>query len=191
MKFSSSFSLLRFFSHSLNCFLLRSEIIKLCLLSKRMEINVSSGVEMKSEEDLKVKLPIKAKENNLFGIRALGRRLKAVQRNSFRKKYGMLLGLLDIEVQTSLITTFAQYYDPLVKAFTFQDFQLVPTLEEFEQILDLPLEGKSPYKYVEHHAFVSTLSGIMKIHSRELESALVNKKGVRGFTPKFLESYLH
>jgi len=67
----------------------------------------------------------------------------------------------------------------------------VPTLEEFEQILDLHLEGKSPYKYVEHHASVSTLSGIMKIRPRELESALVNKKGVRGFTQKFLESYLH
>ena len=67
----------------------------------------------------------------------------------------------------------------------------MPTLEEFEQILDLPLEGKSPFKYAEHHASVSTLSGIMKIHPRELESALVNKKGVRGFTPKFLESYLY
>jgi len=117
---------------------------------------------MKSEEDLKVKLPIKARENNLFGIRALGRRLRAVQRNSFRKKYGNLLSLLDIEVQTSLITTFAQYYDSPVRAFTFQDFQLVPTLEELEQSLDLPLEGKSPYKYIEHHASVPTLSGIMK-----------------------------
>jgi len=73
---------------------------------------------------------------------------------------------------------FAQYYDPSVRAFTFQDFQLVQTIEEFEQILDLPLEGRSPYKYAEHHAFVSTLSGIMKIHPRELENALVNKKGV-------------
>ena len=102
MKFSSDFSSLHcmhfFYSHSLNCFLLRSKIIKLCLLSKRMEINLSSGVKMKSEEDLKVKLPIKARENNLFGIRAMGRRLRAVQRNSFRKKYGNLLGLLDIEV---------------------------------------------------------------------------------------------
>jgi len=37
-----------------------------------MEINVSSGVKMKYEEDLKAKLPIKAKENNLVGIRTLG-----------------------------------------------------------------------------------------------------------------------
>jgi len=37
-----------------------------------MEINVSSRVKIKSEGDLKVKLPIKARENNLFGIRALG-----------------------------------------------------------------------------------------------------------------------
>jgi len=106
---------------------------------------------MKSEEDLKAKLPIKTKENNLVRVRALGQKLRAVQRSSFRKKYGYLLGLLNIQVQTSLITTFAQYYDPLVRAFTFQDFQLVPTIEEFEQILDLPLEGKSPYKYVDHH----------------------------------------
>jgi len=62
-----------------------------------MEINVSSGVETKSEEDLKTKLP----------IRTLVQKLRAVQRNSFRKKYGNLLGLLDIEVQTSLITAFA------------------------------------------------------------------------------------
>ena len=89
-----------------------------------------------------------------------------------------------------MITAFAQYYDPPVRAFTFQDFQLVPVIEEFEQILDLSLKGRSPYKYAEHHASVSTLSGIMKIHPRELESVLVNKKGVRGFTPKFLENYL-
>jgi len=59
---------------------------------------------MKSEEDLKSKLSIKARENNLAEIRTLGQRLRAVQRNSFRKRYGNLLGLLDIEVQTSLIT---------------------------------------------------------------------------------------
>jgi len=63
-----------------------------------MEINVSSGVETKSEEDLKTKLPIKARENNMVGIRTLVQKLRAVQRNSFRKKYGNLLGLLDIEV---------------------------------------------------------------------------------------------
>jgi len=124
-----------------------------------MEINVSSGLETKSEEDLKTKLPIKARENNLVGIRALGQKLRTVQKNSFKKKYGNLLGLLDIEVQTSLITAFAQYYDPLVRAFTFQDFQLVPTIEEFEQILDLPLEGKSSYKYVDHHASMSLCLG--------------------------------
>jgi len=43
-----------------------------------MEINVSFGVKMKSKEDLKAKLPIKAKENNLVGIKALGQRLRAV-----------------------------------------------------------------------------------------------------------------
>jgi len=43
-----------------------------------MKINVISEVKMKSEEDLKAKLPIKAKVNNVVGIRALGQRLRAV-----------------------------------------------------------------------------------------------------------------
>jgi len=106
-------------------------------------------VKMKSDESLKRKLPIRARENDLVGLRVLGRRLKAVQRNTFRKKYGNSLSVLDVEVHIPMITTFVQYYDLLIRAFTFQDIQLVPTLEECENILNLPLEGKVPYKYID------------------------------------------
>jgi len=100
-------------------------------------------------EGLKKKIDAKVLENNLTSIRELGQKIKAVQRVIFRKRYGNLLGLVEVEVQKFAITALAQYYDPPLRCFTFQDFQLVPTIEEFEQIVDMPLEGKISYQYLE------------------------------------------
>jgi len=64
-------------------------------------------------------------------LKELGQKLKAIQKVTFRIKYGNLLGLLEVEVQTPVVTALAQYYDPPLRCFTFKDFQLVPTIEEF------------------------------------------------------------
>jgi len=63
-------------------------------------------------------------------------------------------------------------------------------MEEFKQILDLPLEGKVPYKHVEQHVSMPMLARLMKIHHAELESRIVSRKGAKGFPQKFLEAYL-
>ena len=34
------------------------------------------------------------------------------------------------------ITALVQFYDPLLSCFTFQNFKLAPTLEEFDRFLD-------------------------------------------------------
>jgi len=98
-----------------------------------MEIKSEFGVERESESvNLKKKLRIGTIENNLSSLRKLGRKLKVIHRGAFEKKYGNLLGLLELEVQIPVITTLAQYYDSLLRYFTLQDFQLVPTVEEYE-----------------------------------------------------------
>jgi len=66
----------------------------------------------------------------------------------------------------------------------------VLTLEEYEQILDLPLEGGVPYKHLKQHVSIPTLAGITKVHPRELESRLVTRRGVKGFPQKYWETYL-
>lgn len=48
-------------------------------------------------EGLKKKIRIRVLENNLTGLKELGQRLKAIQRATFRNKYGNLLGLLEVE----------------------------------------------------------------------------------------------
>jgi len=64
-----------------------------------MEINMGSGVEKEFDSSsLKKKLFFKIKENNLTNLRALGRKLKTVQRDAFRIKYGNLLSLLKVEI---------------------------------------------------------------------------------------------
>jgi len=129
-------------------------------------------------------------ESNLTSLRELGRKLKTIQRDAFRKKIENLLGLLEVEVQVLVLTTLAQYYDPPLTCFTFSNFQLVLIIEEFEQILDLPLEGKAPYKHLEQHASVPVIARFMKIHPVELEGKIVSRKQAKDFPQKFLEAYL-
>jgi len=170
---------------------LSSEIIKLCAYIV-MEVNMRSKIEENSElGGLRKKKHVRVIENKLTGLRVLGQKLIPIQRRAFRKRYGNLLGLLEVEVQIPVVTALAQYYDPPLRCFTFQDFQLVPTLEEFEQILDVALEGGVPYKHLEQHAFIPTLAGIMKIHPRELEGKFVTRKDTKGFTQRYLETYLY
>jgi len=73
-----------------------------------MEINMGYGVENEFDSSsLKKKLFFNIKGNNLTNLRALGWKLKTIQRDAFRIKYGNLLSLLEIKVQIYAITTLA------------------------------------------------------------------------------------
>jgi len=109
-----------------------------------------SEIEGNSElGGLRKKIHVRVIENKLTDLRDLGQKLGLIQKRTFRKRYGNLLGLLEVEVQIPAVTALTRYYDPPLRCFTFQDLQLVPTLEVFEQILDVPLEGSVPYKHLE------------------------------------------
>ncbi|BAT84807.1 hypothetical protein VIGAN_04226600, partial [Vigna angularis var. angularis] len=94
----------------------------------------------------------------------------------------------EVEVQTSAITTLAQYYDPPLRCFTFQDFQLVPPVEEFEQVLNVE---KATYNYLEQYIPVLQLARIRKVHPMKLESEFTIKGKVRGLPQRYLWEYLH
>jgi hypothetical protein len=66
-------------------------------------------------------------------------------KESFQVNYGLLLNLLHVKIDTAALTTLAQFYDPYLRCFTFQDFQLAPTLEEFAKILGYNLKDQGPY----------------------------------------------
>jgi len=74
-----------------------------------------------------------------------------------------------IEVSVKLIASLAQFYDQPLRCFTFEDFQLVPTVEEFEEILGCPLGGRKPYLFSGFYPSMSRVSKEVKISAQELD----------------------
>ena len=81
----------------------------------------------------------KIKGLDVTSLKELGRLMGPLQRQAFRKVYGKILDLTTAEVFMEAVVSLAQYYDQPLRCFTFGNFQIVPTVEEFEEILGCPL----------------------------------------------------
>ena len=57
----------------------------------------------------------------------------------FTKKYGRLINLVTSNFEEDMVHVFFQFFDPKHHCFTFSDYQLVPTMEEFSQLLGVPI----------------------------------------------------
>jgi len=106
---------------------------------------LNMGSEKRRTLSFKVELP------NLESLRDLSAELTTIPKNAFVFKYGEILDLLFTNVQVDAITALAQFYDPRnMRSFLFQDFQLAPTLEQFERIVGIPSKGNGPYVEIDH-----------------------------------------
>ena len=74
-----------------------------------------------------------------------------------------------IEVFIESIASLAQYYDQLLRCFTFGDFQLVPTIEEFEGILGCPLGGRKSYLFSGLYPSMARIAKVVKVPVQELD----------------------
>ncbi|RDY06707.1 hypothetical protein CR513_09258, partial [Mucuna pruriens] len=77
----------------------------------------------------------------------LADQLKDSLRRTFETRFGSVLDLMEVEIQLEALTALVQFYDPPLRSFQFQDFQMAPTLDEYERILDQPLTKNPPYLY--------------------------------------------
>ncbi|XP_061373469.1 uncharacterized protein LOC133315816 [Gastrolobium bilobum] len=141
---------------------------------------------------LKKTLQLKARKPDTESLKVLGRILKKTQCLTLVRKYGEILDLLEVDVQVDAITAVTQFYDPPLRCFTFRDFQLAPTLEEFEQILGLSLEKyEKPYRYLGHYPSLHTIADVLKVSVKDLQEKKQNRNGIDGFSRKYLEEHLH
>jgi len=92
-----------------------------------------------------------------------------IQRHYFSKVYGKIWDLAMIEVLVEAIASLTQYYDQSLRCFTFGDFQLAPTIEEFEGILGCPIGGRKPYLFSGYYLSMVRVAGVVKISERELD----------------------
>ncbi|KAL5170162.1 hypothetical protein HKD37_11G031919 [Glycine soja] len=110
-----------------------------------------------------------------------------LQRQAFRKVYGKILDLTATEVFMEAVVSLAQYYDQPLRCFTFGDFQMVPTIEEFEEILGCPLGGRKPYLFSWFLPSLSKIAAVVRDSSKELDRMKQTRNGVVGLPRKYLE----
>ena len=64
---------------------------------------------------------------------------------SFIRRHGHLLGLVTSKMDEQMMRVLVQFFDPLYHCFTFSDYQLVPTLEEFSDLLGISILEQTPF----------------------------------------------
>lgn len=116
--------------------------------------------------------------------------MESEERDLFGKAYGNLLRLLQLDVQESAIMALSRFYDPDIRCFLFKDFQLSPTLEEYEQILGFSKSELAPYQYQKHRYSDQRLSLLLQVSVKELELHKEKKNRIRGFPLSYFEGLL-
>src|SRR3954468_845189 len=91
-------------------------------------------------------------------LRIIRDKMSANGLNRFVGRYGDILDLLKVKVQEEAITALIQFYDLPLRCFTFQDFQLAPTLEEIDTMLGFSRIKKEFYTGAEKKVEISDLA---------------------------------
>ena len=69
--------------------------------------------------------------------------------STFIKRHGQLLSLVTSKFDEQMMSVFFQFFDPVHHRFTFLDYQLVPTLEEFSHLLGISILEQVPFTGME------------------------------------------
>jgi hypothetical protein len=121
--------------------------------------------------------PIKVKMPKLEVLLRLKEKVKKADMTTFTRRYGHILKLLDTNVDVRAMVALYQYYDSPLWCFTFQDFQLTPTIEEFEILLGWPLKGGIPFTSLGERVTCDRLAEVLYLPVREV-APLCKAKGI-------------
>jgi len=115
----------------------------------------------------------KVKKPDLESLRRLARRLTDPEH--FRKRYGFLLRILRTDVDEGPFNTLIQFYDPRYHCFTFPDYQLVPTLEEYSFWVGKPVLDEVPFHGLEIAPKIPDIAVAFHIERSEIKTHLTTK----------------
>ncbi|RDX67983.1 hypothetical protein CR513_53081, partial [Mucuna pruriens] len=131
-------------------------------------------ITIELKEGKRASLHIKVRVLELKSLKLFGSLLKGCRRLNFNNRFRKILDLIEVEVQPRALSALAQFYHPISKVL-FQDFQLAPTLDEYECILGMSLIESQPYLYQRNYPSWVKVATMLKV----LESMLA-KKRLRG-----------
>ncbi|XP_050919420.1 uncharacterized protein LOC127136959 [Lathyrus oleraceus] len=128
----------------------------------------------------------KFKDPDLRSLRDLVSQIHPVYRINFGKSHGNLLSILNQQVDHTTLITLAQFYDLPLRCFTFQDFQLTPTLEEFERLVRIPMKNKPLFEGIDESLPLEVIASALHMDEKEAEANLETKGNTKGFSLNFL-----
>ncbi|KAK2375369.1 hypothetical protein QL285_076261 [Trifolium repens] len=124
------------------------------------------------------------KEPDLSRLRELGSQVASPE--DFCKNHGNLLSLLRVNIAKGSMGTLVQFYDPLYHGFTFPDYQLVPTLEEYSYLVGLPILDKVPFSGLEPTSKPQTIANSLHLKTSIIQANLISRGGLLGLSTKFI-----
>ncbi|KAI5419245.1 hypothetical protein KIW84_043426 [Lathyrus oleraceus] len=128
-------------------------------------------------------LPLKFKLPRMDTLITLRNKVTPCKKNNFICRYGRILDLITTPIEVSALVALSQYYDPPLRCFTFQDFQLAPTIEEYERLLGWYVKDHPPFTKLGEPLMPESVAEALHLPIEEVSLGL----GPRGFARKFLE----
>ena len=104
----------------------------------------------------------------------------------FTEKYCRLLSLATSKSLEEIMCVLFQFFDPMHHCFTFPDYQLVPTLEEFYHLLGISILEQVPFIGMEEVPRPEDIASAFHLKRADVVSNWETRSGVEGFLAKFL-----
>ena len=111
---------------------------------------------------------------------------KVPETSSFDRRHGHLLSLVTSKLDEQMMSVLCQFFDPLYHCFTFPDYQLVPTLEEFADLLGISILEQTPFTGWEKILKPEEIASALHLTKVMVMSNLETRSGTKGFLTKFL-----
>ena len=111
---------------------------------------------------------------------------KIPEYSPFTERHGCLLNLVNNNTEEDMVKVLFQFFDSLHHCFTFPDYQLVPTLEEFSQLLDIPILEQVPFTGIEEVSKPEVIATSLHLKRADMVSNWETRSGVKGFLAKFM-----
>ncbi|XP_050896422.1 uncharacterized protein LOC127103190 [Lathyrus oleraceus] len=124
------------------------------------------------------------KSPKLEDLRRLGSLVVDIK--AFNKRYGHFLSLLKINMADGLLSTLIQFIDPVYHCFTFPDYQLMPTLEEYSHLIGVPISSQAPFFGLEEDPKDQDIAKATHLKMSEIRDHMTTKGKMLGLTAKFL-----
>ena len=106
--------------------------------------------------------------------------------SAFTKRHGQLLNLVTSNFDEKMMSVLFQFFDPKHHYFTFLEYQLVPTMEDFSQLLNIPILDQVPFTGLEEVLKPEVIASTLHLKRTDVISNWETRSGVKGFLAKFL-----